>query len=350
MRPRMHPRTRLGRFPKASLFILIPAALGLAAVLFSGGVRSADHPSSASAVSPGSPVPAASSEQQQQQEKLTTEPYPSYSPGSPGVRRHPEVDTDVYLYINHGRNSAPRVGHGGLIERDILTRGDPLHPARKGAVLKYIHSYGTATLEAHADTQRILSASEQAFYYVMSGAGTLETAAKKAALEEGVGAFVPAGLEYRITNPSPALLEMILVTEEIAPGFKPQTEISSGSWRDSVPAVGHHWCHVARAFLYDISPRFSNPMGFAVVSIDSFDIAQPHTHGPGIEEIWCQLKGRSLLFFGNRLLRQEPGEAFLIPPNDKVPHASINPTGEPMTWLYMGCTHEEDMSKATRIR
>ncbi len=327
MRPRMHQRTRLGRFPEASLFILITAALCLAAVLFSGGAR-----------------------QERQEQKITTEPFPSYSPGGPGVRRHPEVDTDVSLYINHGRNSAPRIGHGGLIERDILTRGDPLHPARKGAVLKYIKWYGCAALEARADTQRHRSASEQAFFYVTSGSGTLETAAKRAVLEEGVGAFVPAGLEYRITNPSPAPLEMILVTEEIAPGFKPQTEISSGSWRNAVPAVGHHWCHVARAFLYDIPPRFSNPMGFAVVSIDSFDIAQPHTHGPGIEEIWCQLKGRSLLFFGNRLLHQEPGEAFLLPPHDKVPHSSINPTDEPMTWLYMGCAHEEDMPKEARTR
>jgi uncharacterized RmlC-like cupin family protein len=86
-------------------------------------------------------------------------------------------------------------------------------------------------------------------------------------------------------------------------------------------------------------------MGFIVVSIDKFDIAQPHTHGPGTEEIWCQIKGKSLLFFGNRLLWQEPGEAFLIPPNNKVPHSSINQTEEPMLWLYMGCRHSEDAAK-----
>jgi uncharacterized RmlC-like cupin family protein len=91
-----------------------------------------------------------------------------------------------------------------------------------------------------------------------------------------------------------------------------------------------------------VEPKFSNPMGFIVVSIDNFDIAQPHTHGPGTEEIWLQVRGRSLLLFGNRLLWQEPGEAFLIPPNNKVPHASINHTDDPMLWLYMGCRHEED--------
>jgi uncharacterized RmlC-like cupin family protein len=82
-------------------------------------------------------------------------------------------------------------------------------------------------------------------------------------------------------------------------------------------------------------------MGFAAVSIDSFDIAQPHVHGPGCEEIWCQVKGKSLLLFGNRLFEQEPGEAFLIPPNKKVPHSSINHTGEPMLWLYLGNRHDK---------
>jgi len=58
------------------------------------------------------------------------------------------------------------------------------------------------------------------------------------------------------------------------------------------------------------------------------------------EEIWCQVKGKSLLLFGNRLYKQEPGEAFLIPPNRKVPHSSINHTGEHMLWLYFGNRHD----------
>ncbi len=281
----------------------------------------------------------------QSQQKLTVEPEPSYRPDAVSVRRHPEVDTDVFLYINSGRDSAPRIGHGGLIERDILTPGDPLHPPKKGAVLKYITSYMSAVLEARANTRPTKSATQQAFIYVTSGAGTVEAGAKKAALDEGTAVFIPAGLEYRLSNPGEHPLEMILVTEAIAPGFQPQATLSVGTARNSPPAVGHHWSHVARAILYDVPPRFSNPMGFALVSIDSFDIAQPHFHGPGTEEIWCQLTGTSLLFFGNRLLRQSPGEAFLIPPNNKVPHASINPTGEPMSWLYMGCQHPEDMEK-----
>jgi mannose-6-phosphate isomerase-like protein (cupin superfamily) len=78
-------------------------------------------------------------------------------------------------------------------------------------------------------------------------------------------------------------------------------------------------------------------MGFVVVSMDAFDIAQPHTHPAPAEEIWLQIKGTSLLFFGNRLLRQEAGEAFLVPPTNTVPHSSINLDGERQLWLFFGC-------------
>jgi len=172
----------------------------------------------------------------------------------------------------------------------------------------------------------------------MSGTGRVEAGGKKSDLEEGSAVFMPAGLEYRFFNPAAVPLEMIVVIEEAAAGFVPNKKISVGSYHGVEPAVGHHWAHIARGFNYDVPPKFSNPMGFIVVSIDKFDIAQPHTHGPGTKEIWCQLKGKSLLW-------QEPGEAFLVPPNNKVPHSSINHTEEPMLWLFMGCRHPEDAAK-----
>ncbi|MCK4343791.1 MAG: hypothetical protein KAX05_00780, partial [Bacteroidales bacterium] len=87
------------------------------------------------------------------QEKLTEEPEPSFFEHAKSNHRHPEVDTDVYLYINHWRNSIPHEGHGGLIERDILTPGDPLNPHKKGAVLKYLKAYKRGVLQPRCNTQ-----------------------------------------------------------------------------------------------------------------------------------------------------------------------------------------------------
>lgn len=274
------------------------------------------------------------------QGKQSKEPEPSFYEHANSNYRHPEVDTDVFLYINHWRNSLPYEGHGGLIERDILTPGDPINPPKKGAVLKYLKAYKRGVLQPCCNTQPFKNEKEQVFFYVMNGTGIVEAGGKKAEIEEGTAVVIPAGLEYRFFNPTEVPLEMIIVVEEIIDGFVPNKEMSVGSYHDSKPSVGMHWAHIGRGFVYDVNPKFANPMGMAVVSIDNFDIAQPHVHGPGCEEIWCQLKGKSLLFFGNRLLWQEPGEAFLIPPNNKVPHCSINHTDEHMLWLYLGNRHD----------
>jgi mannose-6-phosphate isomerase-like protein (cupin superfamily) len=275
------------------------------------------------------------------QQKTAAAPEPSYGESSPTAFRRPGVDTDVSLYINHWRNSTPREEHGGFIERDILTRGDPQHPPAKGAVLKYISSYRYGTLRPGAATVPFRRDDAQVFFYVTAGQGRVEAGRKRADLEEGSAVFVPAACEFRWTNSHDAPLELVVVEEETGPGFRPTREISVGSYHDSKPIVGAHWAHIAHPFVYDLEPKFFNPMGFIVVSIDDFDAAQPHTHPPGAEEVWLQLKGRSLLFFGNRLLWQEPGEAFLVPPNSRAPHASINPGGGPQLWLFMGCRHPE---------
>lgn len=278
------------------------------------------------------------------QQKLKTAADPAYTEEGPYADRNPDSDTDVSLYINHWRNSALLENHDGLIERDILTRGDPLRPSRKGAVLRYVKVFRYAVLPPRSQTRPQRHEREQVFFYVSSGEGRVQAGTAREDLKEDMAVFVPAGLEYRFVNPTASDLAMYEVIEETAPGFVPNPEISVGRWRDSQPVYGAHWAHIAHTFRYDVEPRFSNPMGFIVVSIDSFDIAQPHTHGPGTEEVWLQLCGRSLLYFGKRLLRQEPGGAFLVPPNNEVPHCSINHTGEPMLWLYMGCRHEEDAS------
>lgn len=64
------------------------------------------------------------------------------------------------------------------------------------------------------------------------------------------------------------------------------------------------------------------------------NIGEPHSHVPGTEEVWYQLKGESILFFGKEIRKQKPGDAYMIPPNNKVPHSNINPTNEPMQWFY----------------
>jgi mannose-6-phosphate isomerase-like protein (cupin superfamily) len=271
------------------------------------------------------------------QQKAAGDEGPSYREDALSGRRRPGVDTDVSFYINHWRNSPPREGHGGLTERDILTRGDPFEPRIKGAVLRFLSAYRRAELPAHAGTRSFADAREQVFLFVLSGRGRIEAGGSAAELEEGTAVVIPAGLSYRLDNSSGRTLELFLAAEETPDGFVPERVLSIGRYLESSPLVGAHWAHIARPFVYDHEPRFANPMGFVMVSVDAFDIAQPHTHPAAAEEIWLQVKGTSLLLLGNRLLSQEPGEAFLVPPTNAVPHSSINPGMEPQLWLFFGC-------------
>lgn len=271
------------------------------------------------------------------QQKIVVQPEPSFREDAPANRRQPGLETDVSLYINHWRNSPPREGHGGLLERDILTRGDPFEPSQKGAVLRYLSAYRRAELSPHAETREFKDAGEQIFLYIMSGRGSIHANKRTVELEEGTAVVIPAGLSYRLSNPAAVPLELFMAAEETPAGFVPQKELSVGRFRDSKPIVGAHWAHIARPFVYDREPKFANPMGFVVVSMDACDVAQPHTHPAAAEEIWLQLKGTSLLWLGNRLLRQEPGEAFLVPPTNRSPHSSINPSDEQQQWLFFGC-------------
>jgi len=272
-----------------------------------------------------------------QPQTTASAPAPSYAEDAAWNRRHPGWDIDVSLYINHWRNSPPREGHGGLIERDILTPGDPFRPATKGGVLRFLSAYRRAELPAGGATRSFADAREQVFLFVLSGSGRIEAGGRSAELDEGAAAVVPAGMTYRLINSAGRPLELFLAAERVPDDFVPAREPSVGRFRDSLPIVGAHWAHIAHPFVYDHEPKFAHPMGFVVVSVDTFDIAQPHEHPAAAEEIWLQVRGTSLLFLGNQLMRQEPGEAFLVPPTNTVPHSSINPGGEPQLWLFFGC-------------
>ncbi len=274
--------------------------------------------------------------------KLTTEPDPSFAEDAVSNHRHPDVDTDVYLYINHWRNSLPDRRARGVHRARYPDARRPAAPGQERGGPE-IHQGLQAGGARAALLDPVVQERQGAGVPVRLRAarGGSKRAGRAADLEEGMAVVLPAGLAYRFINPHDANFETIMVVEEVPAGFVPNDRMSVGDYRVTVPSVGMHWAHIGRGFTWDTPPKFANPMGFAAVSIDKFDIAQPHVHGPGCEEIWCQLHGTSLLLFGNRLMRQEPGEAFLVPPNRKVPHSSINPTDGPMLWLYMGNRHDQ---------
>ncbi|MFC1538669.1 cupin domain-containing protein [Candidatus Latescibacterota bacterium] len=260
---------------------------------------------------------------------------PSFEEFSDWSRRHPDTDTDLDLYHHSWKDSPTHIGHGGFIEQEILKPGDPMNPPECGAVLTCLKEYNHGFLKGSFTTESTTHEKLQVLFFVISGNGSVEAGGETADISEGTGVFMPAGITYQFSNTTETPMEFLIFSEEITEGFEPLEKMQIGSYHDNPPGNGQawHWAHVSRNV---ISGGFANPLSFGVVTIDALDIAQPHVAPIGIEEIWFQLKGKSLMYFGNRLFWHEEGEAFYITPNYKVPHSSINNTDGPMMWVYLG--------------
>jgi hypothetical protein len=269
---------------------------------------------------------------------------PSYDERSGFIRDYPDIDLDVSPYVSSWKDSPERIGHGGFVERDIFTRGDPLHPAKKGAVLVYLKQYTHCVLGGNALTESSLLRGEQDVFYITRGMGRIESGAERVDIAEGAGVFVPAGVECRFVNTSGVPLEAILVAEELPAGFTPAGKIVVKRYRDQTPSF---CCWAYTVFsLFGKDDGLAEPMGIAVVAVEGFGMGSPHFHVRGCEEIWLKLSGApNPLLLGKKLLRQDIGDAFLPAPNGLMPHAVVNDTDSPMTWLYVGNRRDHEKGK-----
>ena len=89
-------------------------------------------------------------------------------------------------------------------------------------------------------------------------------------------------------------------------------------------------------------PRHSHG---GLIERDILTKGEPHAHTVGSEEVWVQIKGRSLAFIGTQLRWQTPGVGYLAPPfaeytQDNVrnglslPHSNIKPGTGQVKCLY----------------
>ena len=206
---------------------------------------------------------------------------PSYFEMDDYNHRYPETDTNIDYWLRSWKNSpvySESAQHGGWIERPYLTQGDPVNPPRPGAVLKYMKFYNHGSLDAHAWTQPASNKTEQVFFYIIRGEGRVESAGKSYPIADRSGVFVPAGVEYQFFNDSDLVMEAVIAGEEIGAGFEPLTEIKVGSAKEHMPRPGMHWAHIGRSIVDGM--KWENPVGFSDVSVDAWDMAQPHMHGP----------------------------------------------------------------------
>ena len=245
----------------------------------------------------------------------------------------PGKDPDIDMYLCSWKESMPFHTHGSLIERNILTRGDPLKPPAKGAVLKYINRFTHATLNAHSSTEPTVLKGEQEVIYLLSGKGTIKGRKVSADLHSGICVLIPADCTFTIQCTGDEPLTMYLINEPIPSGFRPNKDILVKNENTTpIGSTRGHWCHIVKG-LFGTADGLGTLESVITVAIDPMTIAHPHSHVEGCEEVWTEIKGTSIAFLGKQIRMQPPGTGYMIPPDGNTPHANIN-TGEEQIKLF----------------
>ncbi len=257
----------------------------------------------------------------------------------------PGVDPDIDLYLSSWQHSMPRRIHGSLIVRDILTKGDPMHPTRKGAVLKYFNNFSHATLTAGSSTPVSKLDGEQEMIYILSGRGSIQTESGPSYdLYPGIAVLIPDGLEFTMTSSGDEALTMYLVNEPVPKGFRPNTELMIRDENTTpISSTDVHWAHIWKG-LFFTGDGFGEIESTGIVTFDPMTIGHPHSHGAGVEEIWAAISGTSVAFIGKQIRMQPPGTAYVIPPDGNTPHSNINTNQkEAVRILYIARYKDHDV-------
>jgi len=258
----------------------------------------------------------------------------SYSQTLDGASYTPGKDADIDLYMNSWKNSKPRITHGNLVERDILTLGDHMKPPQKGAVLEYVKRFAYATLSPGTSTEPVRLKNEQEIFYILSGKGVIKTDMGKADLKSGICVLMPANKEFTITNTSDQPLTMYLICEPIPDGFKPKRNMAVTDENISpIVSTTGHWCHIVKD-LFGEKDGLATITGLITVAVDPMTIPHPHSHSGEFEEVWTAINGTSLAWLGKQIRLQPPGTGYMIPTDGNTPHSNINTSDEQVKFLY----------------
>ncbi len=248
-------------------------------------------------------------------------------------------EPDVDMFMGNWQSSIPRLMHGHLVFRDMLTAlqgPDELHPTRRGACLTYSDAISYATLEPGATARNKsgeLKETQQEFV-VQSGNGTISSGEKTVPLQKGMAFVLTPGLNFQLTNTGDSAMAFYVVTEKIPAGFTPNQTLEVVDNRGGAPATKVHWADMDRPIIEQKS-GMAQYGGITETQMNAMTISQPYSVGAGVEEIWIATDGDLDVLINKDLRRLPAGAAFRVPPTGSSVHANINDTESAVRLIHM---------------
>jgi mannose-6-phosphate isomerase-like protein (cupin superfamily) len=269
-------------------------------------------------------------------------------PGPEFVKYAAERDTNsrrIDLFIGDWQGSMPRFEHGSLVLRDILTHGDNFAPSEKGAVLHAANFFAYGRLASGAWTTPDKLDGHQEVYYILGGQGEITAGGDTAKLQKNVAVLMPAGLEFVMKSTGSEALTMYVINEPTPSGFHPKEKMlvkDEAMARQRTPAdadpyivggASGHWAHIVKE-LFSPADGLATEQSVITVTVNPLTMGEPHPHRPGQEEVWAAIDGTSLMLLGTELRIQQPGMAYMLPPDSVTIHSNINAGDKPVKFLY----------------
>lgn len=272
---------------------------------------------------------------------------PSNPPQPPSGRDFARLDNspfklngevDVDMYSGAWRDAFPRIVHGNLYFRDMLTAlqgPDPLHPTRKGAVLTNADAVSYAMLEPNASAHRIdgeLKGVQETFI-VHSGAGYIVQGDRRFELSKDKAFVITPGMDFKMTATGAKYLTFYVVTEKLPAGADPSPALNVVD-NGKAATTTTDWHNKAR-------PLIARKDGLAQFpSIDQVElkpmaIARSHSAAKDVEEIWIATDNDVDMLFGKQLRRLPAGTAYKIPPTGITAAGNFNFTDKPARFLKL---------------
>lgn len=229
---------------------------------------------------------------------------------------------DMYFADWHG--SKPQTT-GPITEYAVFTKGDPMKPVTKGAILRYVDSYVYATLAPGASSPSVTLSGKQRVYYFTSGMGTISAGGDSVPVSVNIAVLVPANLAFTIKNTGKNPLGAYVITESTPSGFQPGTKlVVKDETSTPISTAQEEWSRIVRP-LFTSADGLATMSSIETVSLDAVTITRPFIGTmPNTEQLWMQLSGTSIAFIGPYLRRQTPGIAYEHPPDNLAPTANVN--------------------------
>lgn len=245
---------------------------------------------------------------------------------------------DVDMFMNHWRDGYPRVEHGNIYTRDMLTAAegtDPLHPVRKGAVLTAATAVSYGMLEPRSSAHHIAGELKgvQETFIVHSGTGTLTVDGQKADLSKDMAFIITPDMDFKLTATGDKYMTFYFVTEKIPAGATPKNTLQVIDHRNA-PQTTNAWVDKERPLITKADGLLQFP---ALIQVEqpTMTMARPYSAEANTEEIWIATDGDIDMLFGKGLRKVPAGTAYRVPSTGITAHANINISGQPAGFIYM---------------